>query len=101
MARLQVTLRTHVVVDVLQIEFQLFAIKYVLPLKASKQASLFDILHGAAKFAVTKDIVAFKLNFDDAHPFAFVDDESEGRRGSRNLVTFFFDCRVGMTVGSK
>ena len=101
MSRLKITLRAHVVVDIAQIEVELFAIKYVLALKASNQARLFYILHCAAKFAVAEDRVAFKLDFDDANAVSFVDYESERRGRGGNLVASFLNGGVWMPACSQ
>src|SRR6185437_11870982 len=84
---LKVTLRPHVVVDLAQIKLQLFPIEDVQSLEAANQPGFFYILHLTAKFAITEDLIAFKLNFNHAYALAFVNHESKRRRGGRNLVS--------------
>ena len=71
MTGLQIALRLHVVVYLVQIVFQLLAIQNVLFLKARDQSGFFDMLHMIAQFAALEDLAAFKLNLSHAHARAF------------------------------
>ena len=101
MTRLKVTLRPHVVVDLVQIKLQLFAIEDILSLEAADQPGFFYILHLAAKFAITEDLIAFELNLNHAHALAFVNQESKRCRGGRNLVRPLGNSGVWMALSGK
>ena len=74
---LQVALRGHVVADQTQVGVELFPIQNVFALKAREQARLFDVLHRAAQLFALEDLIALKLDLDDAHALAFADLERE------------------------
>ena len=75
MTRLQITLRTHVVVNLMQIVFELLPVENVLLAKTSNQSRFLDVFHVGAQCAALENSAAFELNLSDADAGAFVDDE--------------------------
>src|SRR5206468_4568571 len=96
---LQITLRAHVVVHLMQVVLQLLAIEYVLFTKAREQSRFLDVLHLISQLAALENLAPFEANLKYAHARALGDLESDGDRGSRNLLFAFRDGRIGMALG--
>src|ERR1044072_1731177 len=76
--RLEITLRTHVVIDPVQVIVEFLAMQNVLLADAREQPGLFDVLHLTAQGAALENLASFKANLGDAHTFAFIDPEDDG-----------------------
>ena len=98
MPRLQIALRAHVVVDIVQVCFEFLAIENVLTAKARDQSGFLHVFHRVAQFAIAEDLVAFKLHFDDAHALPFVNHKGHGNRCLRNGIFASFDSGIRVAL---
>ena len=101
MTRRQVALGLHVVVDLVQVEVQLFPVQNVLFAKARNQPGFLNVLHLFAQLTILENLATFEANLGDAHARAFVDLKSDCIRGCRHFFDGGLDRRIRVSFGGE